>query len=96
MNQHHANHRHLGAILLRYSRHPTKTIEQIASEIKNEVAESLRQQEASKVAAMSRSPEILRDDTGNMSPVTKKRRVEPPEVASSSGNDITSDPGLQQ
>ena len=92
LNQHHANHRHLGAILLRYCRHPTKPIEQIAAEIKSEVAECLKQQEASKVAAMSRTPEILAEESRAQSPLVKRRKIQP---ASPTRPEITANPGFQ-
>lgn len=49
LNQHHANHRHLGAILLRYSRDASKTIDQVAEEIRAEVKANIQEQESTKL-----------------------------------------------
>ena len=60
LNQHHANHRHLGAILLRYSRDATKTIDQVAEEIRQEVKANIQEQESNKISYKSVEHQVKR------------------------------------
>ena len=59
LNQHLLNHRHQGAILLRYTRDPNQTMDQVARDIHNSITNNNERQQA------ERQPEMKRRKLGN-------------------------------